>query len=230
MNENNHISKWNKFYRERSKKGGIAIWPNESLVRLFKGSYFPWFQEKYRGKKILDIGFGSGNNLMFFGTLEMELYGVEVHEEICELVAKKLNEMGYNSDLRLGDNRNIPFRDNFFDYIIPWDVIHYEGEESRIIEAIAEYHRVLKPGGRFFLSTVAPDHTILRDSKTLGEHRYEIGRKDDFRQGQVFFTFDAPHYIEFYFSKFFSKVLVGRSYLNYFTETIDTFIVTGLKE
>ncbi len=230
MNTNESINKWKNFYSEGPKKGIGKVWPSETLVTLFKGSYFPWFQETCQGKKVLDIGFGSGNNLMFCATLGMVLYGVEVHEDICQQTSERLLEMSYEADLKPGDNRNIPFSDNFFDYLISWDVIHYEGREDRVIEAIAEYHRVLKPGGRFFLSTVAPDHTILRNSETLGGHRYEIGREDDFRRGQVFFSFDAPQYIEFYFSKYFSNVLVGRSNLNYFVETIDTFIATGLKE
>ena len=221
------FSKWKEFYCD-SQKG--AVWPNESLVRLFKGSYIPGFKDSYQGKKVLDIGFGSGNNLMFFGTLNMDLYGVEVHQDICLQAAEKLKAMGYNADLRAGDNRNIPFPDNFFDYIASWDVLHYEGQEDYIIEALAEYNRVLKPGGRLFLSTVAPDHTIFRNSKTLGNHRREISREDEFRKGQVFFCVDETGYLEPYFSKYFSNVLIGRAKFDYFTEVNDTYIVTGIKE
>jgi ubiquinone/menaquinone biosynthesis C-methylase UbiE len=230
MSERDSVNKWNAFYREGPNTGTVPLWPNESLVRLFKAQYFPWFNSSYKGCRVLDSGFGSGNNLMFCGTLEMELYGVEIHEDICRQTADRLSEMGYQSVLKTGDNRNIPFPDNHFDYLISWDVIHYEREEERVVSALREYARVMKPGARLFLSTVAPRHTILRGSETLGGHQYRIGRKDDFRQGQVFFYFDMPHYLEFYLSQNFSDILIGRSTLDYFIEINDTFLATAVKK
>jgi len=75
-----------------------------------------------------------------------------------------------------------------FDFLVSWNVIYYEDNEEAINEAIAKYHRVLKPGGRFFVSTAGPEDSILDNGITLGKHRYQIGYPDDFRQGQVFFT------------------------------------------
>jgi ubiquinone/menaquinone biosynthesis C-methylase UbiE len=227
MKKTEAFTKWMNFYCKQQK--GL-MWPNETLVRFFKGSYMPGFCKSYKGKKVLDVGFGTGNNLMFCGTLGMELFGVEVHKEICQKTSEKMKEMGYKAELMPGSNRRIPFPDDFFDYLISWDVIHYEGKEDRIVEAISEYSRVLKPKGRLFLSTVAPRHTILRNSKSLGNHRYEIGRADDFRKGETFFYFDAPKYIEFYFSNNFSDIHIGRVTLDYFTEINDTFIVTAVNK
>ncbi len=228
--DSNPVNKWNEFYREAAKRGGVATWPSENLVRCFKARYFSWFKESYERNKVIDVGFGSGSNLMFCGSLGMEIYGVEIHGDICRQSTETLKELGYEADLRIGDNRHIPFPDNYFDYLISWDVIHYEGEEGYIAEAIAEYHRVLKPTGRFFLSTVAPDHSILENSKALGAHRYEINWGNDFRNGQVFFYFDSPKYIQFYFSKHFADVVVGRSCSDYFGRIrYDAFLVTGLK-
>ncbi|MDH4187792.1 MAG: class I SAM-dependent methyltransferase [Nitrospira sp.] len=206
------------------------MWPSETLVRLFKGDYIPGLHRDYAGKRVIDIGFGNGNNLMFLASLGLYLYGTEVREEICEMVRQKLARLGLNADLRVGTNRCLPFADNEFDFLVSWNVIHYEDNEAAICEAIAEYHRVLAPGGRFFVSTTGPEHKILRDSDTLGGHRYRIGRDDDFRKGQVFFYFDAPNYVQCYFSRLFSKVLVGRTHDFLMTETLDWFVATGVKE
>jgi len=230
VNEKDSVSKWNAYYRKGLDIGNVALWPNESLVRFFKAQYFPWYKKSYKGSRVLDCGFGNGNNLMLCGTLEMELYGVEIHKDICQQTAGRLSEMGYHNILKAGDNCNIPFPDNHFDYLISWDVIHYEREEKRIIRALSEYARVMKPGARLFLSTVAPRHTILRESETLGRHQYRIGRKDDFRQGEVFFYFDMPQYLKFYFSHNFTEILIGRSTLDYFIEINDTFLVTAVKK
>ena len=225
MENNKAFSNWMDFYCEQQL--GMT-WPNETLVRFFKANYMPGFLPDYSGRKVLDVGFGTGNNLMFCATLDMELYGVEVHEEICLQTIQRMADTGYKADLRSGTNSEIPFSDNFFDYIVSWDVIHYEGSEDRVLQAIREYNRVLKPGGRLYLSTVAPDHTILRGSKTLGNHRYEIGREDDFRKGESFFYFDSPNYLNFYFSELFSDIRVGRVTLDYFDEINDTFILTAV--
>ncbi|MDP8213175.1 MAG: class I SAM-dependent methyltransferase [Candidatus Zapsychrus exili] len=225
MKKDKAFTDWMNFYCKQNK--GL-MWPNETLVRLFKGSYMPGVRKNYKGKKVLEVGFGVGNNLMFCGTLDMELFGVEVHKDICDHATKRMEELGHNADLKVGKNSKIPFKDNSFDYIVSWDVLHYEGREDLIVKAISEYSRVLKPGGRFFISTVAPKHTILRKSKTLGNHQYEIGREDDFRKGETFFYFDSKEYIKFYFSKYFSKIDVGRVTLDYFTEVNDTFIITAV--
>ncbi len=225
---NQAFTKWNNFYCQE-KKG--MVYPNESLIRFFKGTYMPAYkQQGYEGMKALDVGFGTGNNSIFLGSLGMDVYGVEVEEEICRQGMEQLESFGYKSDFRVGTNSNLPFEDNFFDYIVSWDVIHYEGCEQKIMKAIEEYHRVLKPGGWLLLSTVAPKHTILQGSQIVDAHCYKIGLESDFRKGQVFFYFDSPGYIKSYFSKYFSDISVGRVTLDYFTYTNDTFILNAVNK
>ena len=79
------------------------------------------------------------------------------------------------------------------------------------------------------MSTTGPEHAILKDSRPLEAHRYQIGRADDFRKGQVFFYFDSPADIHFYFRPHFNDVRVGRTHDQLMTETLDWWIVTGVK-
>jgi SAM-dependent methyltransferase len=95
--------------------------------------------------------------------------------------------------------------------------------------SIKEYRRVLKPGGRFFISTTGPEHLILDGAETVGCHLYRIGREDDFRKGSVYFYFDAANYIHYYFDPHFDDVLVGRTHDQLFTATLDWFVITGCK-
>ena len=110
-----------------------------------------------------------------------------------------------------------------------WDVIHYEAIDDNIRLSIKEYQRVIKPGGRFLLSTVAPESSVLRGAKMIRLHSYRIERGDDFRKGEVFFCFDSPDYIKNYFSPLFRDVQVGRSTDVLFKETVDSFVATGVK-
>ncbi len=142
---------------------------------------------------------------------------------------KRLASQGHKVSMSVGFNCELPFSDNTFDFLVSWNVIHYENTETNIRRAIKEYRRVIKPGGRFFISTTGPEHMILKDSISLGGHLYEIGRDDDFRKGEVFFYFDSPEYIKHYFSEEFIDVLVGRTHDFLLTDTLDWFIVTGVK-
>ena len=223
------FEKWANAYKKGAAAGVELMWPSETLIRLFKGSYIPGLSKKYKNKKVIDVGFGNANNLIFLGSLGLRLSGTEVTKGICAIANDRLETLGYTADLRVGTNHKIPFADNTFDFLISWNVLHYENTEANIRKALAEYRRVLKKGGRFFISTTGPEHKILLNSKTLGAHRYKIARNDDFRKGQTFFYFDAPHYIRFYFEDYFRKVLVGRTHDFLMTETLDWWIITGIK-
>lgn len=229
MQEDKSFKLWTDAYKKEIAKGTDLIWPSETLVRLFKGSYIPGLDKNYAGKKVLDVGFGTANNTIFLATLGLKIYGTEVEQEICDMIKDRMKGLGYEADLRVGTNSKMPFKDNEFDFLVSWNVIHYEDSEEKMRSAIKEYARVLKPGGRFFISTTGPEHLILKDSKTLGNHRYQIGRNDDFRKGQVFFYFDAPNYIKQFFGEHFKDVLVGRTHDFLMTETLDWFVITGVK-
>lgn len=88
--------------------------------------------------KILDVGCGTGglmNELVSFG----EITGVDVSEKALNFCRSR----GI-TNVHVGSGTHIPFPDNSFDLVLTLDVIeHIEDDRA----AIAEIHRVLKPGG-----------------------------------------------------------------------------------
>lgn len=221
---------WTQTYKNYLDKGEGFLWPSETLVRLLKGRYIPGLNKEYDGKRVIDIGFGNGNNLVFLKSLGMETYGIEVSEEICALSNRKLLNLGYQTDLRMGHNREIPFDTGFFDYLVSWNVIHYENSEEKMHEAIKEYCRVLKPGGRFFISTTDPDAFIKKHAERITKNLWRIGREDDFRKGEIYFYYESPEDIVSFFGNCFAEVSVGRMREELFTETLDCYIITGVKK
>jgi ubiquinone/menaquinone biosynthesis C-methylase UbiE len=222
------IRDWTKEYQS-SAESAAKLWPSETLVRLFRGNYVPNLNKNYEGRKILEVGCGTCNNFAFYAILGLEIYGTEISREIVTTMQNKLASRKLQATIRVGFNTKLPFEDEFFDYLVSWNVIHYEDNEAQIRRAIEEYARVLKPMGRIFISTTGPEHMILKDSKLLGNHRYQIGRSDDFRKGQIYFYFDSPEYIVFYFSEHFQEILVGRLDDFLFTEHQDYFIMTATR-
>lgn len=221
---------WAEAYKDFKESGQDLTFPSETLVRLFKGDYITGESLEYKGKSVLDVGFGNGNNTVFLASLGLEVSGVEIHDDICEEVSLGFKKTGFKADLRVGTNQEIPFDDNTFDYLVSWNVLHYEGKEEGVKRGIEEYARVLKKTGRLILSTTGPDHKILEKSETVGSHQYKIGRPGDFRSGQIHFFFDAPNYIELYFKKYFSEIQIGRIEDKLFKEKLDWWLVTGIKK
>lgn len=222
-------SVWAEAYELYRKKGIELAYPSETLVRLFKGDYVTGQNIDYEGKSVLDVGFGEGNNTLFLASLGMQVSGIEIHQNICDAISKKFANLGLKVDLRVGTNQEIPFESNSFDFLVSWNVLHYEGTEEGVKAGIKEYARVLKPDGRLFLSTTGPQHKILKNCKTLGNHLYQIGRDDDFRKGQVHFIFDNINLLEFYFSPYFCSLQFGRIEDLLFREKLDWWLVTGIK-
>lgn len=200
--------KWSEFYSNKLTHN-YPKWPNETIVKLFFGSYLKDKPVIQPGQKLLDVGCGYGQSFMPFLQKEIECHGVEIDPEICAITERIFKEYGYSVSIAYGNNQNIPYPDESFDYILSLNAIHYEPDEENMIKAIAEHFRVLKSGGKLFIMTVGPEHDIYRKAKALGNHRYEI-QDFDFRNGQVFFYFDNLKYLEHYLLPFSQKIELGR--------------------
>lgn len=202
-------SKWTDFHNMKIQ-GNYPSWPVEAMVKVLFGKYLKNPMVLESGMKVLDIGCGFGNNLMPFHMKGMECHGVEISQSVVDVTRKALDHKGASAVvLSVGHNRSIPYADNFFDLIVSNNVIHYENSEDRILDALGEYKRVLKPGGVLFLMTAGPEHEIYRRAKVVGPHLYQI-QNYDFRDGEIYFYFDSQKYLDSYLSRFFQTVETGR--------------------
>lgn len=225
----NAFGKWEDFYRQVSESGEGPLWPSETLVRLFKGPYVRDMPRDLRGMKALDMGAGNGNNMLLLCSMGLEVSGTEVNQEICTLTEERMAKMGHQVCMRVGTNRQIPFDTDTFDFLVSWNVVHYEDHSDAVRDAFREYARVLKPGGIVLLSTTGPEHKILTGAERVAPHRYRIGREDDFRKGQIFFYFDEPACLEDHMSPAFRDIQIGRTLDRMLTETLDWYIAAARK-
>lgn len=124
---------------------------------FYKGKV--WAEEKSRfyetlrtyeqkGKRVLEIGCGAGAGTRFLKELlePTELYGVDISEDAIAK-AKKKGLTAYT--INVGDEK-LPFKNNFFDLIITFEVVEHVFDTGAFIE---EIRRVLKPEGTLYIST-----------------------------------------------------------------------------
>lgn len=194
--------------------GMKLAYPAESLVRLFSGQYVPVPSPP---AKVMDHGFGHGNNLLLALTKDYECAGCEISESLIEEAKKLFQKLGKDVDLRRVKGLDIPFEAESFDIVVSWDVIHYNGTRKAVGSVIEELHRVLKPGGVLFLSTVHPQNSILDRMEHVQDGSYLITKesKYDNRKGLRFFVTHSREELQQMFSVF-SIVKSGELFFDLF--------------
>lgn len=101
----------------------------------------PW---SFNGKKVLEVGCGVGTDSEMFARNGADLTAVDISEHSVELANKNLELHNLKADIRVADAENLPFKDNYFDFVYSWGVLHHTPDTTK---AISEIHRVLRPDG-----------------------------------------------------------------------------------
>lgn len=100
--------------------------------------------DRWRGRKVLEVGVGLGADHQRFATSGAELFGIDLTPRAIEMCRLRLDSYNLESSLSVGDAENLSFADDSFDLVWSWGVIHHSPDTPA---AIREIYRVLKPGG-----------------------------------------------------------------------------------
>lgn len=115
-----------------------------------------------RGSAILDVGCGSGKQLLaFYNHLggEAEITGGDVSMELLAEARRASQSVGGRIRIvELDFNKPFEFAEGTFDLVSCCFAIYYAAD---IPFTIAEMHRVLKPGGRLFTTGPMPENKRL---------------------------------------------------------------------
>lgn len=148
MNDNQPV--WDQHYR---RPRALQAYPDENVVRVLKKNY----PTKITNSLALDLGAGSGRHLPLLAEHFDRIIACDFSRE--SLKAYK----GIQAALP-----NLPFAEDSFDFILCWGVLHYLPLEQ-IPVAVAEIRRILKPGGRLFLTLRSDSDTHLKAQLNAGD-------------------------------------------------------------
>ena len=96
------------------------------------------------GKAVLDVGCGTGVDLVRFARGGARVTGVDIADSAIALARQNAAHRGLRAGLLVADGEALPFPDNHFDYVFAHGVAQYTGNGRGLVEQV---HRVLKPGG-----------------------------------------------------------------------------------
>lgn len=208
------------------------VYPSEWVVRTLLGTYpqMSLDKSKYRGGKILDIGFGDGRNWPLLHNAAFDIYGVEITEDIIALGQERAESLGVPVTLKMGANAALPFENAFFDYILACNSCYYVDAGTTFEDTLEEYQRVLKPGGILIASLPEASGSICEGAVERGDGLVEI-RNDPWglRNGYLFRWFRSAEEVREVFSPHFDSFSIGLCRDDYYGVLISAFLLVCRK-
>jgi SAM-dependent methyltransferase len=96
------------------------------------------------GKRVLDLGCGTGVDLVRFARGGARVTGVDIADSAIALARRNVAHRGLRAGLVVADGERLPFADGHFDYVFAHGVAQYTSDGPRLVR---EVHRVLAPDG-----------------------------------------------------------------------------------
>lgn len=144
-----------KYWNRRACGTGVTV------AEKFSRAYFDEIEEyryrvepeifsfaqftRYRGKKVLEVGVGAGTDFLQWVRAGAKAYGIDLTQEGVDHVKHRLGVYGLSAEeVRVADAENLPYRDEFFDVVYSYGVIHHSPDT---IKALEEIIRCTKVGG-----------------------------------------------------------------------------------
>jgi len=117
-------------------------------------SRYPWLYQAaefrhHRGERVLEIGCGTGADLLQFAMHGAIATGIDITSEHLKLARERV---GNKAQVLHADATNIPFKTGSFDYVYSHGVLHHIDRPRLVVE---EIFRLLRPGGRFNIHVYA---------------------------------------------------------------------------
>lgn len=125
--------------------------------------------DNFKNKQVIDVGCGTGNLVRWFASQNANVTGLDVEP----MLSKALDHPKHSKEIyKKGVGEDLPFEDNFADYIFYIASFHHIPVE-KMETGINECKRVLKPGGMaVFIEPVAEKGSYYELVKLVEDEKY----------------------------------------------------------
>jgi ubiquinone/menaquinone biosynthesis C-methylase UbiE len=137
--------RWDKFAARFAKVYDIAV-----VILPFWGGRLRKALPYLKGTKVLEVSFGTGYLMSRYAD-KHDAWGLDQSDDMLKQCSMRLGAKGMRATLVKGDAHAMPFPDDTFDCLLNTDAFSLYSDSKR---AMAEFFRVLKPGGRLVLMEV----------------------------------------------------------------------------
>ena len=98
----------------------------------------------FRGKRLLDVGCGLGNDLSRFARGGAIVTGIDISPRAIDLARANFEQRDLEGSFAVMNGEELEFSDASFDVVYCHTVLHFTPDPTRMV---AEIHRVLRPSG-----------------------------------------------------------------------------------
>lgn len=118
-----------------------------------------------RGRRVLDLGCGSGANTILLAARGAQVCGLDISEELLRLARRRLaiNGRGDQAVFVTGSAHALPFADGSIDIVFGIAVLHH----LDLARACSEVRRVLTSGGRAIFQEPVSNSSAIRRVRSL---------------------------------------------------------------
>jgi SAM-dependent methyltransferase len=102
----------------------------------------------WKGKRVLELGCGAGFDAYDLCAAGCDYTGIDITPENPERTKQHLGFYGFEPCVLVADAEQLPFDANSFDIVFSNGVLHHTPDMSA---SFREAHRVLRPGGEFWV-------------------------------------------------------------------------------
>jgi SAM-dependent methyltransferase len=100
--------------------------------------------ETLHDRSVLEIGVGQGTHAQLLASHCKFYAGIDLTANATQMTSRRMQLTGRPCSIARMDAELLAFRDESFDYVWSWGVLHHTADTRR---ALCEAHRALRPGG-----------------------------------------------------------------------------------
>lgn len=168
-------------------KNQEEVWDNiaEEWNKV-KRKQYPDFKEFIKNKKgkILDLGCGSGRNLI--NKKNLEFYEVDFSKNMLKFAKEKSKKENINAKFFISDLTELPFQKNFFDTAIFISVLHCINSNQKREQSLKELYRVLKPKAQVMISVWSRNNRRIKNKPKQSMIPWTVNNKKYFRYYYIY--------------------------------------------